>query len=131
MNNPIIPVIAIINKGLALYLYNKKSETLKIKIADKFTVDISVFNFGDPQSAIRTMVKAEEAINPIEVALRPIKTLAILLIFSYFLKKLNNNIENIVPNNIAPIVETIAPIVPAILIPTNVDVFMAKGPGVI
>lgn len=131
MNNPIIPVIAIINKGLALYLYNKKSETLKIKIADKFTVDISVFNFGDPKSAIRTMVKAEEAINPIEVALRPIKTLAILLIFSYFLKKLNNNIENIVPNNIAPIVETIAPIVPAILIPTNVDVFMAKGPGVI
>lgn len=67
----------------------------------------------------------------IPVACRSSKTLAILLMFFYFLKKLNNNIENTVPNSIDPIVAITAPIVPVILIPTNVDVFMAKGPGVI
>lgn len=126
-----IPVIAIMDKGLALYLYNKRRETLKIRIAEKFIVDRSVINLGDPQNAIKTMLKAEEAINPIDVARRPFKILEILSMFLYFLKKLNNNIENTVPNNMDPIVATTAPIIPAILIPTNVDIFIAKGPGVI
>lgn len=126
-----IPVSAIIAKGLALYLYKRMKERLKINSPDKFSDATSVLIDGDSQNAVKAMVNAEEAINPIEVALRPFKTLAILAIFLCFPKKLNNNMENRVPNNIAPIVETSAPIMPAIFMPINVDIFIAKDPGVI
>ena len=80
---------------------------------------------------MNTMVNPDEAINPIDDARRPFNIFEILLMFLCFLKKLNNIIDNTVPNKIEPMVAIIAPIIPAILIPTNVEVFMAKGPGVI
>jgi len=131
MNNPMMPVITMIVMGFALNLYNKKSEMLKIIIAWKFKAVILGLSLDEPKKAINTMVNPDEAINPIDDARRPFKMFEILLMFLCFLKKLNNMIDNTVPNKMEPMVAIIAPIMPAILMPTNVDVFMAKGPGVI
>ena len=51
--------------------------------------------------------------------------------FLYLLKKLYSNIDIIKPDITHPKVAVIAPGIPAILIPTNVEVFTARGPGVI
>lgn len=88
-------------------------------------------NLAIPPKAIKISVLAEEAINPTDTALNPLRTFKIVLIFLYLLKKLYNAMEIIKPEITQPKVAVIAPGIPAILIPTNVEVFTARGPGVI
>lgn len=84
-------------------------------------------NLAIPPKAIKISVLAEEAINPTDTALNPLRTFKIVLIFLYLLKKLYNAMEIIKPEITQPKVAVIAPGIPAILIPTNVEVFTGRG----
>lgn len=86
---------------------------------------------GEPKKAIKRIVDAEAAISPTEVERNPFNILEMISISLCFLKNLYKIIERINPNRIHPNVATIAPNIPAMRIPTKVEVLTAKGPGVI
>ena len=99
------------------------------------TIFIFIFstssNFDIPPKAIKIIVLADEAINPTDTALNPLRIFKTVSIFLYLLKKLYNIMDITNPEITHPKVAVIAPGIPAILIPTNVEVFTARGPGVI
>ncbi len=88
-------------------------------------------NVDVPKNAIMIIVDAAEAMRPRALERRPFKTLEILSIFSWRLKKSCKEIEKMKPEIILPNVATMAPGMPAIRIPTNEAALTTKGPGVI
>ena len=117
---------------MILNFLNKNIETKNIITANIFTLAFPASSIFDiPPKAINNIVLADEAISPTDTALNPLRTFKMLSAFLYLLKKLYSNIDIIKPDITHPKVAVIAPGIPAILIPTNVEVFTARGPGVI
>ena len=107
-------------------------ETANIIIAIVFILAFPASsNFDIPPKAISNIVLADEAISPTDTALNPLRIFKTVSAFLYLLKKLYNSIEIIKPDITQPKVAVTAPGIPATPIPTNVDVFTARGPGVI
>ena len=77
------------------------------------------------------MVEAAEIISPKEADFSPYKTSKTQVECLYFWKKENKAREIIIHGITQPKVATMAPHIPAICMPTKVEVFTAKGPGVI
>lgn len=128
---PAIPVKTIISIGFVLNFFKQYNDIINMIIAVKFRLVVFIFIIGDSKKAIKIIVEAEDAISPIEEECNPFKMFEILSVSLYLLKNLYKSMERMNPDKTQPNVATIAPNIPAIRIPTKVEVLTAKGPGVI
>lgn len=126
-----MPVNTIIYIGFILNFLSPNKDIINIMTAVMFKLIVLIFINGEPKKAIKRIVDAEDAISPTEEERSPFKIFKILFESLYLLKNLYKRRERIKPDRIHPNVDIIAPNIPAIRIPTKVEILMAKGPGVI
>lgn len=129
---PRAPVISISSMGLSLNLRKAtKLATKTIPAAISKCACVSCDRVLTEVNANNSIVAAAERINPAEAALSPSRTLCAYTDCVCLRKNKYRPILMQMPGMTQPIVAQTAPGIPAIWIPTKVEVLTVKGPGVI